>query len=145
MPQPRLRAWPAGRQGLGALGDGVGANRTATGTEAIYCKYAASLCAPRPEWNGAIVGNIDDDETALIAEWIKPAPHSASADAARIAGTGVPVWALIGYLPAVHHDECQVAQDYELPVDAVRAAVAYYRRNREVIDAKLILNASSVV
>ena len=39
---------------------------------------------------------------------------------------------------------CQVAKDYELPVDAVRAAVAYYERNREAIDARLAQNATTI-
>jgi len=100
--------------------------------------------AIRPEQDGAAVGIIDDNETALIAKWIKPGVHSASADEARIARTGVPVWALIGHLPAAENDVCQVAKDYELPVDAVRAAVAYYERNREAIDARLAQNATTI-
>jgi len=49
-----------------------------------------------------------------------------------------------GHLPAADNDVCQVAQDYELPVDAVRAAVAYYERNREAIDARLAQNATTI-
>jgi len=99
---------------------------------------------PSLEQDGAAVGIIDDNETKLFTKWIKASDYSASADEARIAGTGVPVRALIGHLPAAENDVCQVAQDYELPVDAVRAAVAYYERNREAIDARLAQNATTI-
>ena len=100
--------------------------------------------AIRPERGAAAVGIIDDNETRLFTKWITASDYSASAGEARIAGTGVPVRALIGHLPAADNDVCQVAKDYELPVDAVRAAIAYYQRNREAIDARLAQNATTI-
>ena len=36
-----------------------------------------------------------------------------------------------------------IAEGYEIPADAVRAALAYYDRHRAVIDARLLLNADA--
>lgn len=61
---------------------------------------------------------------------------------ARVAVYGVPIWALVGYLQAVHGDMVRVAHDYRLPLEAVEAALAYYRRYKPMIDARLEANAS---
>ncbi len=60
---------------------------------------------------------------------------------ARLREYGVPVWALIGHLRVVDEDVDRVAEDYELPREAVEAALAYYRRNQPYIDARLLLNS----
>lgn len=78
----------------------------------------------------------------LVTEWIEPDPYKPWEGDARIRDTGVHVWALIGYLPAVHDDPARVAADYELPIEAVEAAIAYYRRHRHAIDARLAMNAA---
>lgn len=59
-------------------------------------------------------------------------------DRARIAGSGVEVWALIAYLRAYTVE--QTAADYHLSCEAVEAAWAYYERHRAVIDARLTLH-----
>lgn len=61
---------------------------------------------------------------------------------ARLHEYGVPIWALIGHLRALNGDLEQLARDYELPREAVEAALAYYRCNREYIDARLLLNSA---
>ena len=61
---------------------------------------------------------------------------------ARLREYGVPVWALIGQLRVLDGDVDQLARDYELPREAVDAALAYYRRNKEYIDARLLLNSA---
>jgi uncharacterized protein (DUF433 family) len=61
---------------------------------------------------------------------------------ARLREYGVPVWALIGQLRALDGDLEQLARDYELPREAVEAALAYYRCNKEYIDARLLLNSA---
>lgn len=60
---------------------------------------------------------------------------------ARLRGYGVPIWALIGHLPMVDGDVGRLADDYDLPQEAAEAALAYYARHREVIDARLLLNS----
>ena len=61
---------------------------------------------------------------------------------ARLREYGVPVWALIGQLQAIGNDLDQLAADYELPREAVEAALAYYHRNKKYIDARIALNAA---
>ncbi len=60
----------------------------------------------------------------------------------RLKGYGVPVWVLIGQLHAIGGDLDQLAADYELPREAVEAALAFYRRNKQYIDARLLLNSA---
>lgn len=60
---------------------------------------------------------------------------------ARLRDSGVPVWALVGHLRAVN-DIDQVARDYELSHAAVDAALAYYQRYKDLIDARLLLNTA---
>jgi uncharacterized protein (DUF433 family) len=61
---------------------------------------------------------------------------------ARLREYGVPVWALIGQLRTLDGDLEQLAGDYELPQEEVEAALAYYRCNKEYIDARLLLNTA---
>jgi len=77
----------------------------------------------------------------LIDKYIEPNRDRSSMAEARVAGYGVPVWALGGHLEAVHGDVAQVAHDYRLPLEAVEAALAYYRRHKILIDDRLEANA----
>jgi uncharacterized protein (DUF433 family) len=52
-----------------------------------------------------------------------------------------PVWALIGQLEARDDTTDLVAEDHALPLEAVQAAVAYYRTHKEIIGARLAANA----
>ena len=78
----------------------------------------------------------------LIDEYIELDPDRPVLSEARLARYGVPVWALVGYLEAVDGNETCVAEAYEVPVDAVRAAIAYYRLQKPLIDARLAANAA---
>ena len=83
------------------------------------------------------------DEDALITQYIEENPLRPGPADARLKESGVAVWALISYLErAVGGDIEQAASDYEVPVPAVEAARAYYRRNRALIDARIALNAA---
>lgn len=73
----------------------------------------------------------------LIERHIRPDPDGL-AERARLAGSGVPVWAIIGYLRG--YDIDQTAADYEVPRAAVEAALAYYAQHQATIDAWLTLN-----
>jgi uncharacterized protein (DUF433 family) len=79
----------------------------------------------------------------IIRQYVAEDPDWSDPVEARIAGYGVPVWALIGYLRAVDGDLARTAQDYDVPEEAVRAAVAYYRRHQRAIDARLIENSAT--
>lgn len=79
---------------------------------------------------------LDDDR--LIAEHVEYDEQLKSGRGdARLRGSKVPVWAIVGYLRAVP-DADQVAKDYGIPVDEVRAAQAFYRRFPFDVDARLL-------
>ncbi|MGH2584285.1 MAG: DUF433 domain-containing protein [Dehalococcoidia bacterium] len=80
------------------------------------------------------------DQEDLIARYIEENPAKPGPADARLVGYGVPVWALIGYLPAVGNRARQVAADYDLPLEAVEAALAFYGRHQAVIDARIAAN-----
>ena len=83
----------------------------------------------------------DMTDEHLIGERIKE-PAQPGDHEARLRNTGIPVWALIDYLKAARNNLETVAAAHEVPVDDVRAAVAYYKRHRDSIDARLQANAA---
>jgi uncharacterized protein (DUF433 family) len=82
------------------------------------------------------------DEQRLIEQHIDPNwdRYGGRADARTC--DGVPVWALIGHLRLVDGDIDKTATAYELPREEVQAALAYYRRNKKYIDARILLNTA---
>jgi uncharacterized protein (DUF433 family) len=84
------------------------------------------------------------DERELIERYVDldTDRYPAGRADARLHTYGVPVWALIGQLRALDGDVEQLARDYELPREAVEAALAYYRCNKIYIDARLLLNSA---
>jgi uncharacterized protein (DUF433 family) len=76
----------------------------------------------------------------MIDRYIDCAPYG-KADA-RLHGYGVHIWAIIGQLKVARGDIDAVARAYHIPRDAVEAALAYYRQNKEYIDARLLLNSA---
>jgi len=76
----------------------------------------------------------------LIAQYIEPTPHKPGPADVRLRNYCVPVWTLIGYWKAAKGDIVRVATDYEVPAAAVEAAVAYYERNKAVIDGRIAAN-----
>ncbi len=52
---------------------------------------------------------------------------------------GVPVWALIAYMRGTGYDPDQLAKAYDLPREVVDGVLAYYRRNKKYIDARILL------
>lgn len=79
------------------------------------------------------------DDT-LIARFIVPHPTKAGADQVVVVGHGVSVWALVGYIRGTNASVRQVAADYDLPIEAVEAAMAYYRRHKTLIDSRLAID-----
>jgi uncharacterized protein (DUF433 family) len=96
---------------------------------------------------GGGVGGADAPEDvarALIARYIVPGPEGRGPADARLGGYGTPVWALVGYFfRAAAADAALVAADYDVPVEAVRAALVYYAAHQREIDARLTLNDAS--
>ena len=84
---------------------------------------------------------LQDRTQQLIARWIEPHPWKGGAAEARLKDSMISVWAIVGHLGGDDGDVRQAADDYDIPVEAVEAAVAYYREHRAVIDDRLAANA----
>jgi uncharacterized protein (DUF433 family) len=78
----------------------------------------------------------------FIERYIETNPHHPGAADVRLREYCVPVWALVGYWKAAEGDVGRVAADYRLPREAVEAAIAYYERNRTIIDARIAGNVA---
>lgn len=80
---------------------------------------------------------------ALIAQHIEENPRRPGPVHARLKESGVEIWALISYLQkAMQGDRHGTARDYDIPVEAVEAAEAYYDRHRDLLDARIAVNAA---
>ena len=73
----------------------------------------------------------------LIARFIAPDPHHPGVAHHQVRDVAVSVWALVAYYDAVGHDLNQVAYDYDITVEQVRAALAFYAEHVDTIDAYL--------
>ena len=80
------------------------------------------------------------DAERLISRYIEQDPHRPGPDRARIVDQGVSVVALVAALDGDGVDVKQVARDYEVPAEAIAAALWYYQRHRDLIDARIALN-----
>lgn len=78
----------------------------------------------------------------MLAQHIEEDPDAPGPGDARLVESGVPVWALVGYLPAVDGQAKQVAAAFALPEAVVAAALAYYARHKCAIDARLAANTA---
>jgi len=83
---------------------------------------------------------ISPDE-ATINEYIELNPDRPALYEARLKEEKVPVWALIGYYLGGATAK-EVAEDYDLPLDVVEAAIAYYECHSEAIEARINANHS---
>ncbi len=81
-----------------------------------------------------------DDE--LIARYIARNPRRSGLDEALITPYAIPVWAIVGYLGIEGADVARVAADYDIPIQAVEAALAYYGRHKQAIDARIAANGT---
>ncbi len=81
----------------------------------------------------------DLDEQRLIEQHIDTSWGRADA---RLKRAGVSVWSLVGYLHAFEGDFKRTQRAFELSAEELEAALAYYRRNKQYIDARLLLNSA---
>ncbi len=81
------------------------------------------------------------DDESLIDLHIESDPFHPGPSDVRLVESGVSVWAVIGHLPSVGGDPVKAAADYEITPEEMAAALAYYRRHRGAIDARLSANA----
>ena len=82
------------------------------------------------------------DKAAPIERYVEPNPHQPGEAEARLRDYGVSVWALIEYWYGVDFDKAAVGRDYDLPAEAVDAALASHKTHKALIDARIALNAA---
>ena len=78
----------------------------------------------------------------LIEHYVEEDARHPGPARARLRPSGVDVWALVAQLPAMDGDTSRLAAAYGLSIDAVEAALAYYRRHKRLLDAQIMINAS---
>src|SRR5947209_1460179 len=61
-------------------------------------------------------------------------------DDARLVKYGTPVWAIVSYLRVNGWNLDDIALGFEIPPGAVKAAINYYYKYKEYIDARILLN-----
>jgi hypothetical protein len=79
-------------------------------------------------------------DDAAIDRWIQ-GPASSPTEAS-VLPRFVPVWAIVGQLKLEYWKPEVVAGEYELPLDAVQASIAFYRRNQTQLDELVAANRS---
>jgi uncharacterized protein (DUF433 family) len=115
--------------------------KTPTGCHAFVPAYPAwEATAPsRDEAKRELEELIKADlrrQEGLLKGYIHIDPTAPGVDQARVIPADVPVWVIVAQLEGADGDVSQVAEDYELPREAVEAAMIFYRRNRAAIDAR---------
>lgn len=78
----------------------------------------------------------------LSQHWVQRNPNKLGPAEAWIGAYGVAVWVLINQLQLDNWKAQQVAEDYKLPLAAIEAAIAYYKRHKDIIDARITLDRS---
>lgn len=86
--------------------------------------------------------NMVTEQNSLIATYIEGSPARAGLDEAILIPSGTPVWAIIGAITRAGSTPEEVASDYDVPLDAVHAALAFYHEHQAVIDARIAANHS---
>jgi len=79
----------------------------------------------------------------LVATYITHDPQRPGSYNAVVQPGGVPVWALAAHLRALDEDVPHVAAEYHLPDEAVEAALVYYHKYQDAIDARIAANEVS--
>jgi uncharacterized protein (DUF433 family) len=77
------------------------------------------------------------EDDPLIARYIEPHPRKPGVENARLARYGYSVWILIDALRAAENDVARIADEYDVPADAIRAALRFYRAHPAEIDAQI--------
>lgn len=85
--------------------------------------------------------HLTDD--ALIDKYIFPSPRRGGIANMVVEPYVIPVWALIGSLLLWENATPEeVASSYEISLEAMQAAIAYYHRHKAVIEARIDANRS---
>jgi hypothetical protein len=98
---------------------------------------------------GAVVADPDH-----LRRMVGPDPHRPGLARGRLLAESVPVWAIIGYIGAIAGSTeptaitdkviAETAEAYDVPYEAVQAALLYYEEHRCAIDSLLEANAAAL-
>lgn len=80
------------------------------------------------------------EKQALIAEYVEQNPHRPGKDEARLKKYGVSVWAIAEKYRVTNGNAAHVAWLYEVPIDAIEAAIAYYEQHKAIIENRIAAN-----
>lgn len=100
------------------------------------------LAANDPAEEERLAAALRHDPDERVRRYLEPDPRYLGAAEVQLKGYGISVWAIIGYWKATH-DVAEVAAGYDVPLEAVEAALVYYHRNRAIIDARLDANLAA--
>ena len=70
-------------------------------------------------------------------QWLEPKPYKKFTKQLGIKGRNMIVWNLVSSIVVRGETPEYVAEDYDLPVEAVREALDYYYANKDWIDAEV--------
>lgn len=83
---------------------------------------------------------LNTDRQALIDHWIEFHPRKPGPAEARLKVSAIPVWSIVGDVGLAHGDLAELAAAFDVPTDAVEAALAYYEEHRGQLDARIAEN-----
>lgn len=79
-------------------------------------------------------------DTELINLYIDASSAAGGMADARLRHSWVPIWAVIGHIPVTGDAPEALADAYDIPVEEAEAALAFYRRHRDIVDARIAAN-----
>lgn len=79
-------------------------------------------------------------EDELIARYMEENRHKPSRANYRLVESGTPIWVFIGRYEAYNGDVAQLAANYGISREQIAAALAYYKRYKEIIDDRRMAN-----
>ncbi len=82
----------------------------------------------------------ETEADALIAAHIRPHPSNSGLDEYWVEEPGVSVWAIIGVWLVSDHNTDATARTYRLSNEEMEAVLAFYRKHKWRIDARLAQN-----
>jgi uncharacterized protein (DUF433 family) len=75
--------------------------------------------------------------TQTTYQWLEPKPDKKHTKQLGIKGRNMIVWNLVAEVVVSERTPEEVAEDFRLPLEAVKEALDYYYANREWIDAEV--------
>ncbi len=71
----------------------------------------------------------------VVYQWLEPRPQKMTRQLC-IKGRNMTVWHLVYHIVIGSRSPEEVAQDLDLPLEAVQEALSYYHENKDMIDAE---------